>query len=54
MIEQLGRIPKPNEHPQVKVGGLSITVTAMDERRISQLLVEKDPVSAPAAPEDAD
>lgn len=44
VVEQLGRIPKPNEHPQVKVGGLTITVTAMDERRIAQLLVEKDPV----------
>lgn len=42
MMEYLGRLPKENEHPQVKLGGLTLTVAAMDERRIARILIEKD------------
>ena len=43
MMEQLGRIPRPGEHPQVKLEGLLLTVVDMEERRIARILVEKEP-----------
>ncbi len=43
VTEQLGRLPKNGEHPQVKVAGLTITVLEMEEQRIARLLVVKDP-----------
>ena len=50
MMDRLGRLPRENEHPQVKVGGLTLTVSAMEDRRIARVLIEKDPV--PPAAED--
>ena len=52
MIRQLGRIPKPNEHPRVKVKNLTLTVDEMDGRRISRITIEKEPVKKDA-PADA-
>jgi len=46
MMERLGRLPRENEHPQVKLPGLTLTVTAMEERRIARILIEKE---APAS-----
>lgn len=46
MMERLGRLPRENEHPEVKLGGLTMTVAAMEERRIARILIEKD---APAS-----
>ena len=48
MTDQLDRIPKPNEHPHVKVKNLTLTVAEMDDRRIARITIEKDPVSADA------
>jgi putative hemolysin len=42
MMERLGRLPKENEHPQVRLPGLTLTVAAMEERRIARILIEKD------------
>ncbi|QAT51069.1 HlyC/CorC family transporter [Caproiciproducens sp. NJN-50] len=42
MMERLGRLPRENEHPQVKLDGLTLTVAAMEERRIARILIEKD------------
>lgn len=44
MMDRLGRIPKENEHPQVRMGDLTLTVAAMEDRRIARVLIEKDPV----------
>lgn len=43
VTEQLGRIPKEDEHPVVQVSGLSITVLAVEDQRLSKLLIVKDP-----------
>ncbi|MFU0831877.1 MAG: HlyC/CorC family transporter [Oscillospiraceae bacterium] len=42
MMEYLGRLPKENEHPQVKIGAVTLTVAAMEDRRIAKILIEKD------------
>lgn len=42
MMEQLGRIPKANEHPHVKVKNLTLTVAEMDDRRIARITIEKE------------
>lgn len=46
VTEQLGRIPKEGERPQVKVAGLRITVLEVEDNRLSRLLIVKEP-SAP-------
>lgn len=43
VTEQLGRIPKDGEHPQIQVDGLSITVLEVEDQRLSRLLIVKDP-----------
>lgn len=43
VVEMLGRIPKPNEHPSVTVQNLTLTVEAVEDRRIAQILIEKQP-----------
>ena len=52
MMEQLGRIPKPGEHPHVKLKNLTLTVDEMDDRRIARITIEKEPVqpSDPSKP----
>ena len=50
MMEQLGRIPKPGEHPHVKVKNLTLTVSEMDDRRIARIIIEKEPLPPPQAP----
>ena len=53
VMEHLGRIPKPGEHPHVKVKNLAMTVEEMDDRRIARITIEKEPAASPAgAPED--
>ncbi|MCI1966123.1 MAG: hemolysin family protein [Oscillospiraceae bacterium] len=42
MMEHLGRLPRANEHPQVRLGGLTLTVAGMEERRIARIVIEKD------------
>ncbi len=51
MMKQLGRIPKPNEHPRVRVKNLTLTAAEMDGRRIARILIEKDPAKPPDPPE---
>lgn len=43
VTEQLGRIPKEGEHPQVQVGKLTITVLEVEDQRLSRLLIVKEP-----------
>ena len=43
VVELLGRIPKPGEHPTVTWENLTFTVEEVEERRISKLLIVKDP-----------
>ncbi|HBG56193.1 MAG TPA: HlyC/CorC family transporter, partial [Ruminococcaceae bacterium] len=43
IMERLGRVPKPNEHPHVRVKGLTLTVAEMEDRRIARVLIEKAP-----------
>lgn len=42
IMEKLGRIPKPGDHPRVQIKGLAFTVTEMDDRRIARILIEKE------------
>lgn len=52
MMSQLGRIPKENEHPHIKVGNLTLTVAEMDDRRIARITIEKEiPHSQTGTPE---
>jgi Hemolysins and related proteins containing CBS domains len=43
VVEILGRIPRPDEHPSVTVRNLTMTVEEVEDRRISQILIEKLP-----------
>ncbi len=49
IMDRLGSIPKPNEHPQINIDGISFTVAAMDDKRIARVAIEKKPC-APDAP----
>ncbi len=51
MMEQLGSIPKPNEHPHVKIDSLTLTVAEMEDRRIARIMIEKDPRKPAEPPE---
>lgn len=42
ILDRIGRIPKPGEHPSIIVENLMITVDKMDERRISSVIIEKN------------
>ncbi len=44
VTERLGRIPKEDEHPVVEVNGLSITVLAVEDQRLSRLFIVKIPL----------
>lgn len=52
VTEQLGRIPKEGEHPQIQVGRLSITVQEIEDQRLSRLLIVKEPVAEENAREE--
>ncbi len=41
VVELLGRIPNPDEHPSVTVRNLTLTVEKVEDRRIAQILIEK-------------
>lgn len=41
VLEQLGRIPKNGENPKIILDNISLTVTETEDRRISQILIEK-------------
>lgn len=43
IMDKLGRIPRPDEHPRVRMKNLTLTVTQMEDRRIADILIEKDP-----------
>lgn len=43
VTEQLGIIPKENEHPQIEINGLTITVLEVEDQRLSKLLIVKKP-----------
>ena len=43
VMDLLGRIPCEDETPSVEVGGFSFTVTAMDERRIEEIVARRLP-----------
>ncbi len=45
LMEQLGRIPDPDEHPQVEFRNIVFTVQKMDDRRIEEVHIEVQPIS---------
>ena len=45
LMDQLGRIPEEDEHPQVAFGNAVFTITKMDDRRIESVHVEITPVA---------
>ncbi len=44
LMEQLGRIPDPDEHPQVEFRNVVFTVQKMDDRRIEEVHIEVQPI----------
>ncbi len=42
VTDLLGRIPKENEHPSVRVKNLDITVLAVEDQRLSRLLIVRN------------
>lgn len=44
IVDRLGRIPKPGEHPKVEIEHISFTVQEVEDRRISKILVVINPV----------
>jgi putative hemolysin len=42
VVEMLGRIPKPGEHPTVTFENLDLTVEDVEDRRITKLLIVKN------------
>jgi CBS domain containing-hemolysin-like protein len=42
-VEQLGTIPKEDEHPVVNYRSLTFTVLEVIDRRVSRLRIERDP-----------
>lgn len=42
ILEHLGRIPQPNEHPVINVNNITFTVSEIDERRIVKVLIVKN------------
>ena len=42
VTEQLGRLPKSGEHPQVRLESITITVLEVEDQRIARLLLVKD------------
>lgn len=48
MMERLGRVPSPGEHPSVTIPPLTLTVGTVSDRRITKILIEKKvPVPQP-------
>ncbi len=52
MLQQLGRIPEADEHPEVQFENVLFTVQAMDDRRVDEVHVELLPITDEA--EDAE
>lgn len=50
VTEQLGRIPKEGERPQIQVAGLKITVLEVEDNRLSRLLIVKEPPAPDGGP----
>ncbi len=50
MIKQLGRIPKADEHPHVKVKNLTLTADEIDSHRIARITIVKDPPKKAVSP----
>lgn len=48
MLQQLGRIPETDEHPQVQFENVLFTIQAMDDRRVDEVHVELLPVEQEA------
>ena len=49
-MERLGRIPQPGEHSVVTFENVTFTVEEVEDRRISEILIEKTPL--PPNPDD--
>ena len=41
ILDNLGRIPEQGERPVVSIGDITLTVTEIEDRRISKVLIEK-------------
>ncbi len=52
LLQQLGRIPGVDEHPEVAFANIVFTVQQMDDRRIDAVHVERTPQDADAAATD--
>lgn len=42
ILEHIGRIPRPNEHPVVSLRNITFTVSEIDERRIAKVVIVKN------------
>lgn len=42
ILDNLGRIPEQDEHPVVNIGSVTLTVTEIEDRRISKVIIVKN------------
>ncbi len=42
ILDNLGRIPEQGEHPVISIGSITLTVTEMEDRRITKVLIVKN------------
>lgn len=54
LLQQLGRIPEADEHPEVQFENVHFTVKEMDDRRIDAVHVERTPVAESENAEEED
>ena len=52
MLDRLGHIPAPNEHPTVVYGRATLSVETVEERRISKIMIIVDPKPEPDTGDD--
>ncbi len=54
LLQQLGRIPEADEHPEVQFENVHFTVKQMDDRRIDEVHVERTPIEELETAEEED
>ena len=48
LVENLGRIPRPGEHPSITIDHVRFTVDEVEDRRIARILIVKEPADSSA------
>ena len=48
LVENLGRIPRSGEHPSIAIDHVRFTVDEVEDRRITRILIVKEPADSSA------